>query len=427
MRYGKFDLGRLSRSDGLERTRGVHDVFGLIGRIEAFRARPGMRDRGDTLDEAYSGLKAALLKPEESDCPHLRDPSPYLTDQFKAEAADRHTYEFKASAHGREGYLKPRLLLHARINQSGNLCLTVTMRHIDKDGRWQKAGEWVGSPNDIYFWGERPEDEVLYVKGVGDLVYWPGRYARQPDRDQERLSLATQAVVAAYDSVVKRLSARFDVQEDVHLTGIRSHVSDGGKWLGVEIVRGLDEHRASYAAALADFRRETGLSPVAFWHMFGTADADTEAASVSRRLRSRMGANAGMTPGVVRHWRDRLDRAARYGHWEVPPPTDEQVAALAHLEHHRAALAAPNAPGGIASGQARRTTPVAPGRLPDDVRAELGIEDVGSLVILLNEARAANGLRPMPQGDYPSNKANLARAVRALREFRGGTGTPPAP
>lgn len=55
-------------------------------------------------------------------------------------------------------------------------------------------------------------------------------------------------------------------------------------------------------------------------------------------------------------------------------------------------------------------------RLPADIKAEFGVERAGELIDRANRIREQRGQRPLAVGSFPTNRGNLARLVRLLRD-----------
>jgi len=374
---------------------------------------------------------------------------------------DRYLYytDFDAlDAQRRGNHRSHRILLDAHITSKGNLSVRLLMDFLADSGQWVHAPEW----KEIPFYGmsavmERPSDEVLFIREVEHLLAERLEHRRPYEGSDAVQDGATQAACEAVNTVfwliVDRLSQRFDVSLSRYVVLLRE--GRDGTLLGLDLVNFLDEHRNGIVRDIADFEHQTGYSPEAFWKAHQELTAGGRYVSnetVSRRLRSKSGASAGLTAGEVDRRLQLLKRAMAYGLWtpargpspekvvplfsseeskSSPPKREEQqettapsVVGLKPVKHHQ-----PPASGGpevIRPAQSNNAGPLDPPSykglrsaiMPNDVKKEFGVESTEELVALLNALWRNENQTPLPQGSFPGNAKMLAFVVKEARLAR---------
>jgi hypothetical protein len=373
---------------------------------------------------------------------------------------DRHLCytDFDAIDAQRRDYRSHRILLDAHITSKGNLSVRLRMDFLSDSGQWVHAPEW----KEIPFYGtsavmERPGDEVLFIREVEHLL--AERLEHRPsyegsDAIQDgAVQAACEAVNTVFWLIVNRLSQRFDVSLSRYVILLRE--ARKGALLGLDIIDFLDEHRNGIARDIAEFEHQTGYSPEAFCKAHQELTAGSRYVSnetVSRRLRSKSGASAGLTAGEVDRRLQLLKRAIAYGLWtpargpspekvvplfsgeepKSPPPKREEqqetaalsVVGLKLVKRHQPS--ANRTPESVRPVQCNKAGPFDPPSykglrsaiLPDDVKREFGVEGTEELVALLNALWRNENQTPLPQGSFPGNAKTLAFVVKEARLAR---------
>ena len=374
---------------------------------------------------------------------------------------DRYLYytDFDAiDAQRRGNHRSHRILLDAHITSKGNLSVRLRMDFLGDSGQWVHAPEW----KEIPFYGtsaimERPSDEVLFIREVEHLLAERLEHRRSyegSDAIQDGVvQAACEAVNTVFWLVANRLSQRFDVSLSRYVILLRE--ARDGALLGLDIIDALDEHRNGIARDIAEFAHQTGYSPEAFWNAHQELTAGSCYVSnetLSRRLRSKSEASAGLTAGEVDRRLKVLKRAIAYGLWTpARGPSPEKVVPLFSREELKSPpakreeqqeIAAPSVvglklvkrhqpranrtPEFIRPAQRNKAGSFDPPSykglrsaiLPDDVKKEFGVESAEELVALLNALWRNENQKPLPQGSFPGNAKTLAFVVKEARLAR---------
>lgn len=199
----------------------------------------------DALDDVESWLNGATDKAMSS----LSDP----------EAMDRDKLARRRAAAGADGHkIRPRIDLVATLTRPGNLSVFwQPTSYVGAAGA--KEDDWIefhhGSGH-----SERPTNELLYVRGARAL-----RDSNLFHGDQRALArLLSMAALSAYEKLVARLSASFEVTRksgfDIDLAetdGVGGAVSALSSWDVHDVARRADEEKRAFVAG---FEADYGIS-----------------------------------------------------------------------------------------------------------------------------------------------------------------------
>jgi hypothetical protein len=332
------------------------------------------------------------------------------------------------------------------------------MDFLGDSGRWIHAPEWKEIPfYEMSAIMERPSDEVLFIREVEHLFHEHiERKRAHEDSDvihDRAIQAACEAVNTVFWLIASRLSQRFDVSLSHYVVLLRE--ARDGPLLGLEIVDALNEHRSSIARDIAEFENQTGYSPEAFWNAHQKLTASGRHVSgetLSRQLRSKNAASAGLTAGEVERRYKLLGRATAYGLWSpARGPSPEKVVPLfpdewlkpAPFKHEEPKETAAKAVVGFKRvtrhqpWASRTPEPIRPGPLneagpfdppsykglrsailPDEVKREFGVESTEELVASLNAFWRNENRKPLPQGSFPGNAKSLLFVVKEARLAR---------
>lgn len=390
-----------------------HSLLDLL-----FEVRADFEQKRDRLPPSVSDIihcvEGALLA-ESRPCDEIFDHLLYYThSEGWAERTD----------HGRHwGKVQHRLLVNCRINQAHNLTVTFSPSFVDERGATVHAPEWVEMS---YLGGsriaERPDDEILYIKGAGRLFY---DGPQSLVRNDPRYAKLAELVMATFWLTLHRLSRRFEVFVGSYVARI---TDDAGEIdYGLEVINVRSDTLRVLENFIEGFEAANGCDLADFWTTCKNVQAvrGDWAATVSKRLRVKETPSQHLTPKVCENLYSELERAFRYG--VAQEPRETVVSAVAGRDWQVIENVAPAAP----SNQKRKDKTkhlgeakvvafpnrhaASPANLDPEICSEFGVATREQLVALANKRLAILGRKPLAAGDYPSNKANLKRLVKMLR------------
>lgn len=351
--------------------------------------------------------------------------------------------------------------MDATITTKDNLSVRLAMNMLDDRGQWIPAPEW----RELPYYGlavvmERPDDEVLFIHDIDQLVVGPAteyRHYRHGDSIERQLFEAScELVNAVFWLTVQRLAQRFEVTLASYIVMLRQ--GKKGPIIGLDIVDALDEHKKDIAKSIGGFEAEAGWSAEEFW---AACDSPTSprrgyaSESLVRRLRARGGGTVKLTAGEVDRRLQFLSTADAYGIWKPargagtgkvvslfpitpkaelaqtdPPPPKmlEEVAkpAPALLPYLRRTFKPsllreqppPEAPATRSRLDAPSYSGLRAAPWPDELKREFALESTGAFVTFVNELRRAENRLPIPQGSFPSKANDLNKLAKEARLAR---------
>lgn len=191
----------------------------------------------------------------------------YRRLDFGALARRRLSHEYQAPI-----YLpKPRISVSAEVTSKGNLSvrwhpwqLTINYDHV-------KLDEWAWHPGTTQSFQNRPEDEILFIRGVNYL-----RIFGEETKTVKAVTVTLIEVLASvFEGLIARLKHHFDIQlltkfniEDAKASSLgvktTSHDGDPSIPAGWTLTETIDARREFLALFVEQFNATHGIDPASF-------------------------------------------------------------------------------------------------------------------------------------------------------------------
>lgn len=410
------------RRHNLNRYEPSWGLFEQIAETRAAFERKGSRVPTD-VEATIADLEAAVVaSPRE--CDPILDNLFYFTDPSGWAERIAETPHWQKAQH--------RIAVHSRVNQAGNLTVRFEPAFVAEDGFARAAREWRDMP---YLGGarvaERPDDEILYIRGVRGLF---GCHAQSLVRRDARYAKLAEAVSTVFWLTVHRLVRRFDVYLLSYVTRLTNNAGDVE--YGLEIVDAREDTLRALRGFIADFQARHGCDVQTFWQECKIAESKGGSTYdlVSRCLRVKGSPTQHLTPSVCRDLHDQLARAFRLGATHEPRAvvvtsvsgTDLRLIESKSYKEAYSAQKSALAPSPRSEKKIdhrvdtkteaqRRALPLRQPELDPAVGAEFGVNSVAGLVEYANNRLALLGRKPLAEGDYPTGRSSLRRLIKLLR------------